>query len=241
MVWGRCAIKARYALLVLTLSFASSALRASSLWYDASVEQYGQILFGSHRLEHAWFRPDIDESARAQSIRSIHTLGYHLHSAHNRGQLQYGLEGAVYIGWDSQRDYRIVLGGEQTSVSVRSDFRSGDVSFGVFTSIKPVPGLRLYSGLGPSLYWGRLPRYQNRDSGQYQSISSGPLIIDNQKNRYDLGVALYARVGAEVIFPNGTSLGFAARKLDATLSFGEHGRVRLGEPQYLFTVGYYYP
>lgn len=177
-------------------------------------------------------------------MSSIHTLGYHMHSAHNRGMLQYGLEAGAHIGWNNS-SYRIRLGDGRSSMSIRNDFRSGDFLFGVFTSFKPVPGLRFYGGTGPAVYWGRMPRVDGYNNNyphdeEYHSIGTDGLVIDNQSHRYDIGLALYARAGAELIFRNGASIGFVVRKLDATLAFGKHGRVRLREPQYLFTMGYHY-
>lgn len=208
------------------------------------MEQYTQFLLGRHRLDHAWFVPSIDESAQMQPMRSIHTLGFHIQSALNRGMLQHGLEAGAHIGWNNS-SYRIVFADERHSMLIRNSFRSGDFSLGLFASFKPVPNLRFYAGAGPTVYWGRLPRFHGDNNSyryeeEYHSIGTDGLEIDNRSHRYDIGMGLYARAGAEVIFHNGTSIGLAVRKLDATLSFGEYGRMRLREPQYLLTVGYYY-
>lgn len=242
MVWGRYVISRLYLLAAVFLVFSPMRLWASGPWYAGTEPEYGQFLIGSHRLDHAWFATDTADPPQIQPIRSIHTFGYHLQSPQRSGMLEYGLEGGIYLGYDSQRTYRVVLASGQSSVNIRSHFWNGDVSAGVFASINPLPGLRFYTGVGPSLYWGQLRRPEAHTSSNSDTGTGvATIVIDNRRNRYDVGLGLYARAGVEVLFANGTSLGFAVRQLDATLGFGVSGRVRLREPQYLLTVGYYRP
>jgi hypothetical protein len=174
----------------------------------------------------------------ATASASVHTFGLVLQRAEQTGQFQYGLEGGIRLGYGSNRSMFVRLAGTGSSVEVRSDLWTGDFTFGGFFSVSVADRLRFYASSGPALYWGRASG-GDRDTSVAQA--NGPAVtIDLTDNGDDLGVAWYARAGAEWMFSPSTHIGFSVRKLDARLDFGSRGRVHMDEPSYLVTLGYVY-
>ncbi|WP_111642449.1 hypothetical protein [Marinimicrobium alkaliphilum] len=218
-------------------------LRGSVLWLLVAVApsalaqpvaSHVQVTLGSHRLNQDYRTSDPWENL--MDVRSLHTLGYFYQRPADVGWLQYGLEGGGHVGYDSDRELLVVIGGGNSGVSVYSDLWSGDIAGGIFVSATPVTSLRFYAAAGPSLYWGALRR-SDRGSGTSVQGTAGDVTVDTRTHRYDLGLGLYRRAGVELIFPNGFALGASVRRLDATLDFRAAGSVRMNQTYTSLTLG----
>lgn len=167
---------------------------------------------------------------------SVYSFGLVVQRTAQPGPFQYGWEGGVRVGYGSNRSMFVHLAGTGSSLQIRSDLWTADLTFGAFASVRAADRLRFYVSAGPSLYWGRA-------SGADQDTTEADgraVTIDLTENGDDLGAAWYARAGAEWMFSPNTHVGVSVRKMDARLDFGRRGRIRIDEPSYLLTLGYVY-
>ena len=175
---------------------------------------------------------------RFTASESVYNFGLVIQRAEQPGPVQYGWEGGIRVGYGSNRSMFVHLAGSGSSVQVRSDLWTADITFGAFASVRVADRLRVYISAGPSVYWGRAS-----GAGQDTTVAQAggtAVTIDLSENGDDLGAAWYARAGAEWMFTPNTHVGVSVRKMDARLDFGRRGRVYIDEPSYLLTLGYVY-
>jgi hypothetical protein len=141
------------------------------------------------------------------------------------------------VGYDSRRNLLLVISGDGSRINIRSRLWAGDLSAGAFLSAQPLDGLRFYAGAGPLLYWGQLRRYEDASESQGGQAPSGAIVIDTRRNRYDLGVAFYGRVGVELMPVPGFTIGLSARRTTAELDFGQSGFIDMKRVNYMLTLG----
>lgn len=169
---------------------------------------------------------------------SVYSFGLVVQRAQQPGPVQYGLEGGMRVGYGNNRRMFVHLAGSGSSMQVRSDLWTADLTFGAFFSLSVAERIRFYLSAGPALYWGRASGV-DRDTQAAQEGRTA-VIIDLSDNGDDVGVAWYARAGAAWMFSPNTHIGVSVRKMDARLDFGRRGRVHMDEHSWLLTLGYVY-
>ena len=228
-------------LLAVGLLLAANIVLARGGALSESAHKYAQFMVGGQPLDDAWVLTDEDGVSYVADIDSMRLVGFSLQAPLNKGRFEYGFEGAGYVGYDSDRKVFVRVSGQDSFVKIDSDLWTGDFSVGGFISIKPNSWMRFYAGAGPSILLGKISRddesnVENNDG----SVASGDIFIDTRNDNFDSNFAVYGRVGAEVIFPNGFILGVSARQVNADLDFGGNGKVDFNTPQYFLTLGQYF-
>jgi hypothetical protein len=200
---------------------------------------YVQLLLGNQPLDESWTVRDDEGNDYIADVDAIRHIGFAVQRTYQSGVLEFGIEGAAFVGYDSDRKLFVRLGSESSVVDIDSSLWTGDFSAGTFIGLKPRPWLRFFIAAGPSIYWGQLSHSDDADDQDGDS-TSGRLVIDTRSDDHDIGVALYGRAGVEFIFDNGFVLGASVRKVNTHLDFGRNGRVDIDQPQYSVVIGSYF-
>lgn len=175
---------------------------------------------------------------QSTASESVYSFGLVIQRAERPGTFQYGWEGGVRLGYGSNRSMFVYLADTGSSVGVKSDLWTADVTFGGFASASLANRVRFYVSAGPVVYWGRAS-----GADQDTTVAQGEgtaVTIDLTDSGDDVGATWYARAGAEWMFSPNIHVGVSVRKVDARLDFGQRGRVHMDEPSYLLTLGYVY-
>lgn len=237
MLGFSCTVKAARAIVLVGMLGFTSLLWAEV--HDPFVSddyiRYVQAELGSVSVEPV---SPAGTAPRLTASESVYNFGLVIQRTEQPGPVQYGWEGGIRVGYGSNRSMFVRLGGSGSSVQVRSDLWTADITFGAFASVRAADRLRVYISAGPSVYWGRASG-ANQDTTVAQAGGTA-VIIDLTENGDDLGAAWYARAGAEWMFSPSTHVGVSVRQMDARLDFGRRGRVHMDEPSYLLTLGYVY-
>ena len=208
------------------------------------LKRYAQFMIGDMSLKDSWRLYDDAGNEYQAVIDGLHMFSFTLQEPRNFGRWQYGFEGGVSLGYDNERKLFVLVHGNGVGISIDSTLWTGDFSAGAFLSVKPTRWLRAYAAVGPSLYWGRFDAddngAENDVNATNSSVIDSDVIIDTRDNDYDLGVAVYGRLGLDIIFNNGFVLGVSVRQSSATLDFDANGEVDLNQPQYVINLGHYF-
>ncbi|MEM6674067.1 MAG: hypothetical protein AAF726_14575 [Planctomycetota bacterium] len=158
-------------------------------------------------------------------IETFPMLGGAFQRALWNGPIQFGLEGGLSFGWDSNATLLSTSTGAIVTESENDVFLL-DGFAGVYANLPLRAGIRLYAGAGPVLQYGAV-------SATFLSPGSSPEPVEED----GFGGGWYARTGVDIVVSPGTMLGFGIRWIDTYVDLGPTLRdLQLEGMQFGFTV-----
>ncbi|BFM12825.1 hypothetical protein R50072_29780 [Simiduia litorea] len=215
----------------------SAALLCAALCHAEPSERYLQGMVGWLQADDVW-QIDADSSGQplAADLGDLLYGGGAVQMNFGNTALEYGYETGGLVSFKNDARYVAAAGdnGGAVGAKIDNEFWLVDLYMGAYTGIHLGDHLRFYVSVGPALLIGSL----DVDDSEPVSIPQSGTVVVSSAGRHTKGaLGFYGKLGVDILFDSGITLGASLRQVNAKLDFGAAGEMQFNDPQYFITVG----
>ena len=204
------------------------------------VGRYLHGMVGQLKADEIWQLddPDTGESLTADLDNLIYG-GVAVQMNFSESAFEYGYESGGMLSFSNDTNVFFASGnsGAVVAAEVDNNFYLLDLYMGGFIGCKLGDHLRLYAAAGPALLLGSL---ELEDSEPVPTPLPQTVVISSQGRSTQGTAGIYGRLGFDLMFDNGITVGASVRQVNAQLDFDDYGEMDLNHPQYFINIGRVY-
>lgn len=203
------------------------------------VNRYLQGMLGQLSSDDIWQVDDPDTGdAYIADLDELIYGGGGVQMNFSQSAWEYGYETGGLISFNNDTNYFAASGenGGVVAFNIDNNFLLIDLYMGGFVGLKLGQHLRLYGAAGPALLFGSLDLGDQPAPAPNQQA----IVISGEGRTSKASVGFYGRMGFDLLFDNGITLGASVRQVNAELDFGDAGLMDFNHPQYFINIGKVY-
>lgn len=213
-------------------------LLSASVCYAEPIGRYLQGMVGTLNGDKVW---QVDDSTTGEPL--VADLGDLLYgggaiqSNFSDTAIEYGYESGGLVSFKNNTSYFVAVGdnGGTVLAELDNEFWQLDIHMGAYAGLRIGEHIRLYGTAGPAVLIGSLSIEDDEESASSQAI-----IISSKNRQTKAALGFYGKLGLELMFGDGITVGASVRQVNAKLDFGDAGEMTFDHPQYFITVGKMY-